>query len=182
MRIEAYAVVGADDRIADATGVMPEALKNDAEWAFFQQGLDAADVTVLGRRSHDATPNHKRRWRLVLTRSVSGVERDGDVVFWNPDKVGLSAALNQFDGPVTYLAVAGGRDIFDYFLTGAHSYTAFHLSRIEGVNLLNGTGVFKGVETGETAADVLTASGYKALPRQILDVGVDVVSWVPDSM
>ena len=182
MRIEAYAVIGDDDRIADAAGVMPDALKNDAEWAFFQKGLDAADITVLGRRSHDATPNHKQRQRLVLTRSVPGIERHGKVVFWNPDGVALDIALSHFDGAVSHMAVAGGRDIFDYFLTGPYRYTAFHLSRIAGVTLPGGVGVFTDVEAGRTAEQVLTSSGYRPLPKRVLDEDVEVVSWVPDSM
>jgi hypothetical protein len=84
MQIEAYAVVGDDDRIANAAGEMPEALKNDTEWAFFQAGLDAAQVTVLGRASQEATPNHRRRRRLVMTRSVRDLRSEGDTVFWNP--------------------------------------------------------------------------------------------------
>ena len=178
MRIEAYAVVGDDDRIADADGAMPAILKNDAEWAFFQNGLDAADVTVLGRRSHDATPNHKQRQRLVLTRAISNVERDGAVVFWNPGGVALDVALQEFACPVTHMAVAGGRDIFDYFLTGPYRYTCFHLSRIRGVTLPAGVGVFTAVEAGQAAEHVLTASGFNPRPTRRLDDGVDVVSWV----
>lgn len=51
MRIEGYTVSGNDDRIADAAGQMPTALINDTECAFFQDGLDAADIITLGKRS-----------------------------------------------------------------------------------------------------------------------------------
>lgn len=177
-RIEAYAVVSDDDCIADVHGEMPESLKNDAEWAFFQNGLDAADVTVLGRRSHDATPNHASRRRLVMTRSVADVKTDGLIVFWNPAGAELSAALNAFDRPVTHLAVAGGQTIFDYFLTGPYMYSAFHLSRVHGVQLAGGTGVFSHVKPDEVSAEmVLERHGYLPGERCILDEGVDVVSW-----
>lgn len=181
MRIEGYAVVGDDDRIADAAGQMPDALKNDAEWAFFQDGLDAADIVALGRHSHDVTPNPARRRRLVLTRSVARAERQGDVVFWNPAGASLEAAVEAFSCPVKHIAVAGGRDVFDYFLRPPHRYTAFHLSQIEGVTLPGGTGVFGAVETGGlTAVHVLASFGYGPASTRTLDTGVHVVTWVPD--
>ncbi len=179
LRIEGYAVVSDDDCIADADGNMPDSLKNDAEWDFFQAGLDAADVSVLGRRSHDATPNHARRNRLVLTRSVEAVKVDGLIVFWNPDACPLAAALQAFELPVSHLAVTGGRDIFDFFLTGEVRFTAFHLSRVRGVTLPGGTGVFSGVNRGQSAEAILAEAGYQPGPLQVLDEGVDVVSWTP---
>jgi len=180
MRIEGYAVVGDNDCIADAAGAMPESLKNDAEWKFFQDGLDAADVTVLGRRSHDVTPNHRLRRRVVLTRSVSDVERNDLIVFWNPEGATLEAALAAFDDNVTHLAVAGGRDVFDCFLTGPHHYTTFHLSRIRGITHPGGVGVFSEIDAKrQTAEQVLSASGYIPGPTKTLDRGVDVVSWTP---
>ena len=179
LRIEGYAVVSDDDRIADADGDMPDSLKNDAEWEFFQAGLSAADVSVLGRRSHDATPNHAKRKRLILTRSVRDVVRDGLIVFWNPQSCGISSALDAFDMPVSHLAVAGGRDIFDFFLTAETPFTAFHLSRVRGVRLPGGTGVFSGVNRGQSAEAVLAEAGYQPGPLQVLDEGVDVVSWTP---
>ena len=106
MRIEGYAVVGDDDRIADADGLMPDILRNDAEWAFFQEGLDAADIVVLGRRSHDITPNPRRRRRLVLTRSVASIEREVDAVFWNPSGASSEAAVEAFGCSVQHIAVA----------------------------------------------------------------------------
>jgi dihydrofolate reductase len=181
MRIEGYAVVGDDDRITDAAGQMPDALKNDAEWVFFQDGLDAADIVALGRRSHDVTPNPRRRRRLVLTRSVARAERQGGVVFWNPAGASLEAAVEAFGCPVQHIAVAGGREVFDYFLPPPHGYTAFHLSQIEGVTLPGGTGVFSAVETGGlTAVNVLASFGYGPASTRTLDSGVHVVTWVPN--
>lgn len=180
MRIEGYAVVGDNDRIADAAGKMPDSLKNDAEWTFFQDGLDAADVTVLGRRSNDVTPNHRGRRRLVMTRSVSGIELNGLIVLWNPEGASLETALAAFECKVEHLAVAGGRNVFDYFLSGLHRYTVFHLSRIKGVSLPGGVGVFSAVETkGLTAEQTLSSSGYSPGSSKMLDKDVEVVGWVP---
>lgn len=182
MRIEGYAVVSDDDRIADATGQMPASLNNDAEWTFFQNGLDAADVTVLGRRSHNVTPNHRRRRRLVMTRSVGSVEGHGEIVLWNPDGVSLEIALEAFDCKIEHIAVAGGMDVFDFFLQGPNRYSVFHLSRIIGVKLPGGTGVFNAVETkGMTAAQVLSSFGFLPNSTRMLDQGVKVVGWEPEN-
>ena len=177
LRIEGYAVVSDDDCIADANGVMPDSLKNDAEWDFFQAGLDAADVSVLGRRSNDATPNHAARKRLILTRSVADIRKDDLLVFWNPDSTPIETALAAFGSPVSHLAVTGGRDVFDFFLAKPYRYTSFHLSRVRGVKLPGGTGVFAAVDAGFAADAVLKGHGFSAGPLRTLDDGVDVVSW-----
>lgn len=182
MRIEAYVVVSDDDKLADENGEMPEALKNDAEWEFFQKGMDTADVTVLGRRSHEATPNHRGRRRLVMTRSPNVFEPEPNVLFWNPQDTDLRQALLSFGDGMDHLAVVGGQSVFDYFLTGPNRYTTFHLSRVHGVRLPGGIGAFRAIdETNDTAEDVLRSAGYKPGDRRILDEGVDVVSWIPES-
>jgi hypothetical protein len=53
-RIEGYVIVSADGMIADATGVMPDSIRNAADQHFFQAGLDEAAVIVHGRHSHEA--------------------------------------------------------------------------------------------------------------------------------
>ncbi len=185
MQIEAYVVVSDDDMLADHNGKLPAALKNDAEWAFFQAGLNRSDVTILGRRSHAATPNHKHRRRIVMTRSVdtTGVIDQDRALFWNPAETDLTDALAVFDANLGHLAIVGGQAVFDYFLTGPFKYTAFHLSRVHGVELPGGTGVFGAVEaTGNTAEAVLTANGFTPDPVRVLDEGVDVVTWKPNSL
>jgi len=51
-RIEGYVIVSTDGMIADAQGVMPQAIRNDADQTFFQAGLDRAaaifDQVVVG--------------------------------------------------------------------------------------------------------------------------------------
>ena len=183
LRIEAYVVVGDDDNLCDAQGVMPESLKNDAEWKFFQAGLDAADVCVLGRKSHEATPNHKGRKRLIFTRSVAFVERRDEGVFWNPSNEPLQTALDAFGGEVNHLSVVGGQAVFDFFLDGPHRYSRFHLSRVAGVLIPGGRAVFSSIESGvgtpapPHAEDVLVQHGYAPQETIVLDEGVEVVSW-----
>ena len=55
--IEAYAIISADGMIADAAGHMPDALKIEADQAFFQAGLDRAAVIVHGRNSNEGGPH-----------------------------------------------------------------------------------------------------------------------------
>ena len=52
-----------DDRIADADGRMPAALRNDADWAYFQAELDRADWVAHrpGEPRGDAQPKGRRR-------------------------------------------------------------------------------------------------------------------------
>ncbi len=84
IEVHGYAIVSADDRIADAQGQMPASLRNDADWAYFQSELDRADFVAIGRVSHEATPNPKRRRRIVLSRAARGLESRADAEWWNP--------------------------------------------------------------------------------------------------
>lgn len=49
--------------MADATGAPPEAGLNEADGASFQTALDQARLTLPGRLSHGAAPNHRGRLR-----------------------------------------------------------------------------------------------------------------------
>ena len=177
MNIEAYVVVGDDDHYCDQNGNMPESLKHEAEWAFFQAGLDAADIIVMGRRSHEITPNPKQRSRLVLTRKVTECMREGGHVYWNPAHASLRQALSLFEGSTERLAVVGGQVAFDLFLTAPLKYDRFHLSRIHGVQVPDGRGVFSATSPGTDAASILRSAGYDMVAYQTLAPGVDVFTW-----
>lgn len=178
-RIQGYAVVCQNDCIADADGDMPNLLKTDAEWEFFQAGLDAADVIVLGRKSHEVTPNPKSRRRLVMTRGVSGAERAANgAVFWNPAGAALGDALALFECQVRQLAVTGGQGVFDHFLTGPDPYDQFFLSRISGARLRNGRKVFSNCrDLGLPAEAVLRDTGFAPGEARQLDAISSVVGW-----
>ena len=179
MNIEAYVVVGDDDHYCDRNGRMPDSLKHETEWAFFQAGLDAADIVVLGRLSHEVTPNPKHRRRLILTRSVvQCVCADGHV-YWNPTDAPLQTALSLFPSPARKLAVVGGQFVFDFFLRHAPGYSRFHLSQIEGVKVPAGRAVFSAVSSQRSAADVLRGAGYTTVHQQKLASNVKVTSWAP---
>ncbi len=181
MEVHGYAVVSEDDCIADASGIMPDSLKTEAEWAFFQAGLDACDIVVLGRRSHDMTPNPKARRRLVMTSGVSGAARQPDgSVYWNPAAAPLDDALALFGVPAARLGVTGGQGVFDAFLHGPHRYTHFHLSRMSGVFLPGGRKVFSSLDTqGFLASDALRRAGFSPGPLRSLDPVSGVVTWQP---
>src|SRR5215208_610893 len=93
VEIHGYAIVSQDDRIADASGETPPALRNEADWAYFQAELDRAALTVLGRLGHEANPNPKGRNRLVLSRAVAGLEHRPEAWWWNPARLSWFEAI-----------------------------------------------------------------------------------------
>jgi dihydrofolate reductase len=164
MEIHGYAIVSRDDRIADASGGMPATLHNEADWAYFQAGLDLADWVALGRASHEAAPNARSRRRLILSSSARGLEARADGWWWNPDAIGFAEVLGWLKPPGGRLAVPGGRDVFELFLE--LGYAAFHLARVESLALPGGRGIF----AGEESADVrLRRAGLVAGPTRWLD-------------
>jgi hypothetical protein len=175
--VQGHAIVSADDRIADADGRVPAALRNEADWTRFQSALDAAVVTVLGRRGHEANPNTKGRNRLVLSSSARGVERRPDAWWWNPAMVPVADALALAAPSGGVTAVVGGRCVFDLFL--GLGFDRFDLARAAGATIPNGIPVFSAVATGQTADAVLARHGLIAGEPELLDAtaNVSLVVW-----
>ncbi|GEO14228.1 hypothetical protein [Microvirga aerophila] len=167
VEIHGYAIVSDDDRIADAEGRMPDVLRNDADWAYFQSELDRCALVVLGRLGHEANPNPKQRLRLVVSSSSSGLEQRNDGWWWNPAVLPWSEASRLALPQGGRVAVPGGRLVFDLFLE--IGYTAFHLARAHGTRLPGGVPVFSGCLQGQTAESVLAGSRLRAGPRRVLD-------------
>lgn len=167
IEIHGYAIVSDDDRIADPEGRMPEALRSEADWAYFQAELDRAAVTVLGRLGHEAHPNPRRRLRLVVSSSASGLERRADGWWWNPQGLDWEAAIRTVLPAGGRVAVPGGRRVFDLFL--GIGYAAFHLSRAEGIRIPGGVALFSACEGGASAEAVLARRGMAVAERRILD-------------
>lgn len=181
-RIEGYAIVSADGMLADANGVMPDALKIDGDQQFFHGSLDNADAVVHGRHSHEGGPNAANRLRLIVTRRIPGIARHPDnpkAVLWNPAGAAFPEAWDLLGHAGGLLAVIGGTEIFGLFL--AIGYNAFHLSRADHVRLPGGRPFFPQVPA-MTPEQVLRAHGYKQGPIRLLDKGKDVrlVTWIPD--
>jgi hypothetical protein len=175
--VHGYAIISADDRIADAAGRMPESLKNEADWDYFQSELDRADFVVLGRLSHEATPNARRRRRVVLSRSASGLEPRSDAIWWNPQTLPWNEAAPQLAPGGGRFAVPGGRGPFDLFLRVG--YAAFHLSRAPSVLLPGGVALFSACDRGDAAEAALAAAGLVAGEVQRIDAvqGVTLTVW-----
>jgi dihydrofolate reductase len=167
VEIHGYAIVSADDRIADAGGATPQALRNEADWAYFQAELDLAAVTVLGRLGHEANPNEKARLRLVLSSSAAGIERRPDAWWWNPARVSWTEAVAAVLPAGGRVAVPGGRQVFDLFLD--LGYDAFHLTRAHAVRVGEGIALFSACDAGESADSVLARHGLEPGEPQVID-------------
>jgi dihydrofolate reductase len=177
-RIEGYAIVSEDGMIADAAGVMPEALQFEADKHFFERGLDAVDVVFHGRHSHEHQPNSDWRLRVILTRRIVDIAADpssANSFFWNPAGASLEDVLKAVGKADAVLGIIGGTDVFGLFL--GH-YSTFYLSRAPGVRLPGGSPVFPGVPA-KTPEDVLASHGLVAAAPEVLDRDqrLTVVNW-----
>lgn len=167
LEIHGYAIVSADDRIADAAGSMPDALRNDADWTYFQAELDRADWVALGRLSHEATPNRRNRRRLIVSTRAKGVEPREDGVWWRPEAAPFAEVASRLALQGVRLAVPGGQGVFELFLR--IGYAAFHLARAEPVTLPGGRGMFSATEAGVPVDASLRSAGLTPGPPRWLD-------------
>jgi dihydrofolate reductase len=176
--IAGYAIVSEDGMLADTAGHMPQSLQFEADLRFFESGLDAVDVVVHGRYSHERQPRSHLRRRLILTRQVTSVAADPSnprALFWNPAGAPFEQALAALGAPGGSVGIIGGTDVFGMFLD---RYDVFHLTRAPAVWLPGGRPVFPEVPA-RRPEDVLAAHGLTHGRRQVLDParGVAVVSW-----
>jgi dihydrofolate reductase len=177
-RVEGYAIVSEDGMIADATGVMPDALKIEADQRFFERGLDRVDVVVHGRNSHERQPHSDLRLRLIATRRTPALAVDPSnerARFWNPAGASLEQAMAALGAHDPRIGVVGGTDVFGLFLD---LYDVFHLSRAAGVRLSGGRPVFPGVPA-RTPEQVLASHGLDRGRSHALDPtkGLTIGSW-----
>lgn len=171
-RLVGHAIVSADDRIADSAGRLPDALHNERDWELFQAALDRADVTLIGRASHDATPNRKGRKRLIASRSADGLEHRPDGIWLNPARTPLAEALATILPAGGEIAVVGGQGVFE--LVGAAGFSAFHLARARRVRLPGGRGLFSASERAMPAAEILSRGGLVPEEETTIDAEADV--------
>lgn len=177
-RFEGYVIVSADGMLADARHVMPDSLKFEGDKAFFQAGLDRADLIVHGRHSHEQQANSAKRKRLILTRKVTALTIDPELPnasLWNPRHASFEEACDFAGVSSGTVAVIGGPVVFDLFMD---RYDTFWLSEAPHVRLPGGEGCFVGVPE-RTPHEVLAAHGLKAGEAQLLDPahGVTVTPW-----
>jgi dihydrofolate reductase len=169
-----HAIVTADGMIADAQGLMPPPLRNEADWALFQAALDRASIVVVGSLGHRRHPNPGRR-RLVFTSAVETFEADPAdplTTLFNPATVAIATVLDAIDLPGGAIAVTGGRRVFDHFLA---LYDSFMLAEVGGSVLPGGVPCFS---TGHPRT-VLAAAGLLPGDRAAIDPanGVDLTRW-----
>jgi dihydrofolate reductase len=177
-RIEGYAIVSGEGMIADAARIMPDSLHFEADKHFFERGLDAVDVVVHGRHSHEQQPHSPLRLRLVVTHRVDTIAPDPSnekALFWNPAGASLEDALRALGKPEGAIGIVGGTEVFGLFLG---RYDAFHLSRAANARIPGGIPVFPGVPM-LTPEDVLASYGMVPGECQMLDEDkrLSVVSW-----
>jgi dihydrofolate reductase len=178
-RIEGYAIVSANGMIADAAGVMPASIRNDADQRFLQAGMDAAAALVHGRHSSEGGPHAADRKRIVLTRRVAAIDRDPsqpNALLWNPAGATFEqavAGLGIHDGTI---AIIGGTDVFDLFLP---LYDGFHLTHAAHATIPRGRPVFSEVGPQVTPEDVLTRHGLQSGPQREIDAaaGITMTIW-----
>jgi hypothetical protein len=178
LRIDGYVIVSADGMLADAGGVMPEALKFEGDKQFFNAALDLADLIVHGRHSHEGQPNSPHRKRIVVTRTVSGIADDPSnprATLWNPAGAPFEAACDRAGLHAGTVAVIGGPSVFDMFMD---RYDTFWLSQATKVRLPGGKPAFSSVPQ-QTPQEVLAHQGLKPGESQTLDGpnGVTVTPW-----
>jgi len=176
-RFEGHAIVSADDRIADASGLTPPSLRIEADWRRFQAALDGSAVIVLGRLGHEVNPNRMQRNRLVLSGAARGVERRNDAWWWNPVEATLADALRIAAPGGGVVAVPGGMRVFDLFLTVG--YDAFHLTRVADVLVPDGTPLFSTIAPNRTADDILAAHGLQPGAPEEIAPGTRLTTWRP---
>jgi dihydrofolate reductase len=177
-RIEGYAIVSEDGMLATAAGIMPNSLMFEADQRFFEQGLDAVDIVVHGRHSHERQRRSHLRHRLILTRSVPSIAADPSndkALLWNPAGASFEHAFAALGTPNGSVGVIGGTEVFALFLD---RYDDFHLTRAPDVILPGGRPVFPEVPT-RTPEDVLASHGLHPGPVRTLDTttGLKVITW-----
>ena len=178
-RIEGYAIVSTDGMIADASGVMPEALKNAADQRFLSAELDRAAALAHGRHSHEGHAGSPSRRRLILTRKVAALEPDPrlpNATLWNPAGASFDEACAALGVPPGVVAVIGGPEVYRLFLEVG--YDAFHLSRAARVALPGGLPLFAG-RAERSPEETLALFGLRPDAERVLDeaAAVSVTTW-----
>jgi len=173
LRIEGYVIVSANGMLADASHVMPDALKFKGDHAFFTAGLDRADVVVHGRNSFEDQPNSPRRKRIWVTQRIKDLAPDPEnpkAVLWNPAGASFEDACARIGVRDGTAAIIGGPSVFGMFFD---RYDTFWLSEAPRVSLPDGEACFPGVPEHSPQA-VLAAHGLQPREVTILDPADDV--------
>lgn len=178
LRIEGYVIVSAEGSLADASGVMPDALKFAGDQQFFAQALDRAALIVHGRGSFEDQPDSPHRKRLWVTRQVEGIAPDPDnanALRWNPAGATFDRACLEAGVDCGTVAVIGGPAVFAMFFDRYHT---FWLSQAPHVHLTGGEPCFPGVPA-LSPQQILSSHGLRPAETLLLDAAneVTVTAW-----
>ncbi len=178
LRIEGYVIASADGMLADASFQMPQSLKFEADYKFFESAMDAAAVIVHGRNSFEDQPRSPERTRIILTRKVDALARDPDnpkATLWNPAGASFEDACQQAGVTSGLAAIIGGPVVFGMFMD---RFDVFWLSQAHNVRLPGGEGAFPGIPP-QTPQEILASHGLLRAEVRKLDAAnnVDVTAW-----
>ena len=177
-QIEGYAIISEDGMLADAARAMPDSLKFEADYAFFETALDGVDLVVHGRHSQEQQPRARMRRRLILTQRIPDLAphpSNPNALQWNPLGAPFEDAIAAIGVPVWRVGVIGGTDVFALFLD---RFDAFHLTRAPDVWLPGGRPVFPDVPRRQPE-EILADHGMRAEPLRMLDAArnLSMVTW-----
>ena len=182
-RIEGYAVISREGMIATADGRFPDAFKIPAEHQFYQDSVDRASAVANGRHSAEGGEKERLRHRLVLTRRVDRLVPDphnARAILWNPAATPFDEAWARLGIENGTLAVVGGTDVFELFLT--IGYDTFYLTRTEA-SVPRGRPVFPGVGSRATVEEIMARHGLALRGTRALDTAgtCRVECWMPSA-
>ncbi len=177
-RIVGFAIVSEDGMLAGADRVMPDSLKFDADQKYFADGMDAVEVSIHGKHSHEQQPHSGRRHRITVTHDVPGAAPDPKEpkgILWNPSGAPFEQAWAALKLKDASLGVVGATSVFGMFLD---SYDEFHLTRAPKVTLPGGVPVFPGVPE-QTPEQIMRTHGLESGETKTLDAqhGITVTVW-----
>ncbi len=143
-------VVSGDGFIARAAGEPPQAWASAEEQELFFRDVEAADWSIMGRRTHEAAERPDRR-RIVFSTTARGWRRPSQL--WvDPGRLTprtLPARVRDVR-PLARGLILGGTRVHDWFL--AHrAIDRVHLT-IEPVRFGSGLPVFSGVRGADPVA------------------------------
>jgi dihydrofolate reductase len=177
IRIYGYAIVSLDGMIADAHGRMGEILTVEADQEFYHAALMQAQLVVHGRRSAEGGPGAPERRRVIVTTRVSALspsDTNPRAALWNPLGLPFRDLIEDLAIGDGIVAVIGGTDVFDLFLT--IGYDAFYLSRSMRGYLPGGRPLFRAVPQ-RSPEEMLSGGGLRLRCERQLAADLTLATW-----